>query len=349
MKQNSENHIAYDLLTKYLLGEANAEECALVERWLEVSEENQKEFWHLKRIWLKSEPFDNKKTQFDVDKAWNKLHARIHSEKKDAKTYKLTPSLESKDRVLWKNWWKIASVLVLAVGLGLIYKFTSNQNPTAPTLVAISTQENILQDTLPDGSIIRLNQYSELSYLSNFAKNDRKVVLSGEAYFDVAHDGSKPFVIDAGDAEVRVLGTSFNVRAIPEEEEVSVVVENGKVRLSSQIKKDQKTELIAGEKGILNQKKQKVEKTLELDPKELFWHNRTLVFNRTELFQVIQTLNDLFDTEISTENKNILDCRLTATFKNEPIGEILNVIAATFELEVMVENEKITLSGRGCD
>ena len=85
---------------------------------------------------------------------------------------------------------------------------------------------------LPDGSKIFLNRNSEFSYRSNFGKHRRDVKLTGEAFFEIAPDASKPFIIDAGKAKVKVVGTSFNVITNNSESAVEVFVKTGKVMLS---------------------------------------------------------------------------------------------------------------------
>ena len=86
---------------------------------------------------------------------------------------------------------------------------------------------------MPDGSTIFLNRNSEFSYRSNFGDRSRNVILTGEAFFEIAPDASKPFIIDAGNARVRVVGTSFNVITSNSESAVEVFVKTGKVMLSS--------------------------------------------------------------------------------------------------------------------
>ena len=100
-----------------------------------------------------------------------------------------------------------------------------------PLLQTSENQKN-LQVTLPDGSNIYLNRNTILSYQKNFGRDDRNVTLSGEAFFDIAPDTEKPFIVDAGKASVKVVGTSFNVITNNHDSAVEVFVKTGKVMLS---------------------------------------------------------------------------------------------------------------------
>ena len=127
-----------------------------------------------------------------------------------------------------------------------------------------------------------------------------------------------------------------------------MLVVSGKVQFSDTKSSNKSLELVAGDKGVLNRNAKSLEKEEQKDPEELFWMNRTLIFNRTALFQVVETLNHLYGTKIRIDNQNIDQCKLTATFKNQPIAEIIEVVATTFELIVIEDNGQLILEGEGC-
>ena len=123
--------------------------------------------------------------------------------------------------------WAVAAsiVLLIAAGAGLWLRPTVFTAPAGERLMA----------TLPDGSTVELNSGARLSYIRTFGGRTRTVRLTGEAFFDVAHDAQKPFIVETFNAAVTVLGTRFNVRAWPNDptRETTVVLEEGQIQLAS--------------------------------------------------------------------------------------------------------------------
>jgi ferric-dicitrate binding protein FerR (iron transport regulator) len=171
--------------------------------------------------------------------------------------------------------------------------------------------------------------------------------LKGEAYFDVAPDTSKPFVIEAREATITVLGTAFNVKALEEDMAVEVLVEEGIVRLANPDNTEH-VDLHVGEKGLYIRENQEVKKETDLDPESLYWLNKTLLFRDTKLSAVFETLERLYEVNIRAENDTILNCTLTAKFRNEDVDHIISHIATIYELQVDREDDNFLISGNGC-
>ncbi len=205
-------HIAPDeLLVKYLAGEASADESAEAELWIGASDENREYFGHFKIIWDESQKLA-RDSNADENAAWNRFRERVQKE------YIAT----SKTKYNFQ-WLKVAAIIVLVSAAALIVPyffkrgdsrtaFLSANNPPVKLLTS-ATANNTRVDTLPDGSIITLNKYSSLKYPEGFKGDKRNVELSGEAFFNVKHDQSKPFVINVNDVLITVMGTSFNVKS----------------------------------------------------------------------------------------------------------------------------------------
>ena len=160
----------------------------------------------------------------DVDKAWEKLNERIEAAERPVipLPVKRTPFLSTFAR--------IAAMVIIIAGAGwLLFEVAA---PQKITLTSDSDQKNI-EVLLSDGSTVFLNRNSSLTYPKNFRSGTRKVSLKGEAFFDIARDEEHPFIIDAGKAKIRVLGTSFNVITENAENEVEVYVASGKVMVTS--------------------------------------------------------------------------------------------------------------------
>lgn len=161
----------------------------------------------------------------------DKLFARIkeQTQGKEETQGKETP------RTIRMNPWKWAAAIVLPICIAFFtyYLVDSSQTVGAPFIVKADKGDKATIE-LPDGTNVVLNSASQLSYLNNFGENVRRVQLNGEAYFKVAHDEKRAFIVQVGDLEVKVLGTSFNVSAYEDAKDVTVVLLEGKVGVYAQ-------------------------------------------------------------------------------------------------------------------
>jgi len=225
-----------------------------------------------------------------------------------------------------------------------------NQAPNVFNQI-ISAENQVLNEfVLPDGSVVALNSNSQLQFPKKFRGNTREVTIIGEAFFDVKPNPEKPFVINAGKAQVKVLGTSFNVSAYPETETVEVVVKTGKVQvvnnLGESLNNESEVFLSPGEKSILFNESNILQKTENLDPNYLAWKTHDLIFNEVPLIEVVQCLEKVYHVQIQLSEPELSDLLLEAHFDKKPIDFILNVVRLTFDLNLLEENKQFTLSRR---
>ncbi|MDA3890995.1 MAG: FecR domain-containing protein [Salinivirgaceae bacterium] len=339
------SHIDETQLMLFLLGEASAEQTQQITKWLLESEENQKELDLLEAIWAESSKLTPNPVAVDVKGAWGSMSLRVDNfeEQQINKIGKVRTLNQKIARISFRA----AAILVVAIG---IFKFIID--PVLPVeQMAFSASSEVFKGTLPDGSKVALNLNTKLSYPKRFKQGTRKVKLEGEAFFDVAHNHKKPFIISAGDANIRVWGTSFNVKA-NKGDDVEVSVSTGKVQLFKVDSVSGDTAsifLTAGQKGILPSRTSKPEKLDEqVEPDEMFWMDSTLVFQQIELNKVISTLEKYYNVNITIENRMALTCSYTATFSNADIEDILEMMATTFNFQLLSENNSFVLKGNGC-
>jgi transmembrane sensor len=189
-------------------------------------------------------------------------------------------------------------------------------------------EKNIVVN-LPDGSKISLNRNSELSYRENFGKKNRNVKLTGEAFFEIAPDASKPFIIDAGNAVVKVVGTSFNVITNNSNSAVEVFVTTGKVILSD------RTGLrsLDLEPGYVGKMDSKISgKTRNDNPNYLSWNTGLLVYERQKLDVVFNDLKRVYNMDIVADDPEILENPWSSPIDNETQDTIIRLICASFNL-----------------
>ncbi len=327
-------HIDDDLLVKHLIGETDAEENVLVEKWLEASDENKAEYGRMQKTWEST--LNAHQKIIDTEAAWQKLTARIDAFEDEKE---IQPIVRSLNRPKWS--WAAAAVILALVGLFGIFQYFSGQE------VAVKTDEMLVEQSLPDGSSVALNAHSELEYDKNFDGDKRKVTLKGEAFFEVQPNAAKPFVIDAGLGQVKVLGTSFNVEA-REGSNISVHVVTGRVQLSLP-ESNADTALVileAGETGIIDHKSKRVFKESPMYDDALFWLNKKLVFNKVPLPRVFEVLEKNYKLQFSAYDATVEECLLTARFEKESIESILEVISATFNIQFVVQGESIQVNSQ---
>lgn len=316
-------HINEDLLVKHLLGEASEAEQVAVSEWITASEDNRKHYEQFKTIWDESKKLQATSTVNEED-AWERFQQRVS-------TGQRPKTIELPKRSM--NWMQVAAILVVMIGCMWLINFLVNGNRV--TLVADNT---VITETLPDGSVVTLNKSAELKYVKDFEGKTREVQLEGEAFFDVTPNKNKPFVITANGVKVTVVGTSFNVKSSKEVTEV--IVETGRVEVA---KKKSSVFLDPSEKATVYKNKPDPVKEENLDALYKYYRTKTFVCNNTPLSRLVEILNDAYGANIEIAREQLKTLPITATFKEETLDNILEVISETFGIKVEKKENKIVL------
>jgi len=313
-----------DLLIKYLLRETSPEEDLALSQWLAEDPENRKEFERFELIWKESKNLEQKST-VDPDAAWLKFKEQIPASAPEPVIRPISKKL---------GWLRIAAVLFIIAGAWSFYQFLGQNGYDT-----ISSGQMVRTEVLPDGSKVTLNKNAVLSYKKDFTGNLRSVKLEqGEVFFDVSPDKSRPFVIDADQVNIRVLGTSFNVKKNSELTEV--IVESGLVRVSL---KDQQIELKKGEKVLIKRTNGVLNKELSSDYLYNYYRTNVFVADNTPLWRIVEILNEAYQVKIEIADPKLRDLTLNTTFKDESLDTILHIISETLRIKVHKEGEKIIL------
>lgn len=325
-----------EIIAKYLAGEANAHDRAILEEWKSQSASKLREFEQFSKLFEESSTLKNS-IPVNTDKAWNRVKEAISREKKST-------LISIKFNPYQSFFLRIAASLILIAGIAFtIFQLTSNPEDI---LYSVSTDDSVKVELMPDGSSISINRNSTLAYSINRFNKERVVKLKGEAFFDVIHDETKPFIVEASDLKIEDVGTSFNVKAFEGSETVLVSVLTGEVKITSI--NNQSIFLIAGEEASYNVQSKVISKMAMISPNISSYANRVFIFENTELNIVMNVLNEVYDVKLGSENDSLLKCRITVTFDNESIDEISEVLAETLGLKIKKENNKIILIGNEC-
>jgi ferric-dicitrate binding protein FerR (iron transport regulator) len=286
----------------------------------ELLEFRQEDHLSTEKKWNEMGKMENNK-KIDADKAWNNIYSRIEENGLLTKTNRI----ESRYRM--QMFLRIAAATLIIIGLGATILWLTDTSLSGKIIATTNSTERNIEVSLPDGSKVYLNRNSELSYSKNLRQNTRNVTLKGEAFFDIKRDPSKPFIIDAGKAKVKVLGTSFSVITNNSKNEVEVFVRTGSVMVTDN-EGSQNLVLDPGYIGILDSKS--ATKTINENPNYLSWNTDLLVFDKKPLSGVFTDLKKVFDIDIVADDPDILNIPLTTTFEKEPQDTIIRVICSTF-------------------
>ena len=316
-------HITDDLLVKYLLGEASPEEAGAVEAWAGESRENQQYLAQLRRVWETSRRLAPA-MKVDEAAAWQRFKSRVEKEQ--------PPVRQPRPGYAWM---RIAALFLLVAGAVLFF-YLSGEDAPVQTLTLQAWQEPVT-DTLADGSVVTLNRNSSLVYPEQFAGGQRAVALRGEAFFSVAPNKNKPFLITVNDVTVKVVGTSFNIRS--QNGTTEVIVETGVVQV---IRQNKSIEVKPNEKAVVK-KNSAMYKSAETDQLYTYYRTREFVCDNTPLWKLVAILNEAYDANIVIGKDTLRNLRLTTTFNNEPLDRVLDIIRATFDITVVRQNNQIIL------
>jgi ferric-dicitrate binding protein FerR (iron transport regulator) len=323
------------LIQKQLTGDITPHEQSLLDGWL-ASADNQRVAKRIQKAWTLSEGF-SQDVDLDLEADFQKIENKLGGHwQQEAKIRTLIPR-----RVLLR----VAAVILLLI----IGRFAWENFVATDVVYALATTTDQPSDApieLLDGSKVWLNAETKLTYFTTPVKNERRVKMEGEAFFEVAKDASKPFVVETPSGEVTVLGTSFNVSE-KTVGHVAVAVATGKVELSPK-GSDSAIILLPNEKGIYNADNSELIREDSKNLNELAWRTKKLVFDNTTLSSAISTIQDFYHVSIQIENKDLENCPLTATFDNKPIGTVLETLTTLLgaESEQLATGEYVLKGGK---
>ncbi|WP_128545129.1 FecR family protein [Larkinella soli] len=197
---------------------------------------------------------------------------------------------------------------------------------------------------LSDGSRVRINSASRLSFPERFGRNERKLALNGEAYFDVKRDPARPFTIALDDLKVKVLGTSFNIRSYAEDDEIVITVHSGKVSVDIAGRPESPVILTKNQQLTFHKKTDQYQITSVDAGQESIWVDGALQFGNTPLEQVERTLERWYNVEVVIQDSTMYGSSFTGKHRNESLPAILESLCFAMNARYEIDGRTVTIS-----
>ena len=314
-------NLRYLLIIRYLQNELKEEEKSKFEQWRSASSENEKHFQEVKFIWQQSKSaaaFESE-VSVDIDAALANVHRQL------PQTAKVVNF--NRRRLL-----RISAAAAVAFLVSLFFLFPSS----TPDLIVVTTSDSEQkQVTLPDESIVWLNENSQLTYPESFEKKTREVRMIGDLVFEVTPNKQKPFIVKSQELAVEVLGTKFNVSS-PKLNNTNAFVHvlHGKVKVQRDDLSGNPVILGAGMSAVLD-KKNALSLTEDFSVNRLFWLNKELQFDHSSLKEVFADLEYIFKVKLEIENPKMLECEFSGKFDDSiSIEKLLDMMTVIFDAEI---------------
>lgn len=247
-----------------------------------------------------------------------------------------------------KFYWRqiAATVAFFIMGSLSLYLYVDNRNITllADRIMEVKVGKGErVSITLPDGTAVKLNSESILSYKQDFGKKDRRVSLSGEGYFEVQKDTQKKFVVNTEFMDVEVTGTSFNVYAYSNKDMMEMALVQGSVTVSSVHPPFEKINVIPNEKVIYDKKTGKMKKITSSNILETAWVSKELVFRSEPLEEVLKRVGRKYGVFFDVTDSSFIKDTYTGVFDKEEIEEVMNILKIHYGFDYRIKGDGIQL------
>ena len=241
---------------------------------------------------------------------------------------------------------KIAAAVALILAVSVIARnYVVAPTETLETVYFEKSNPRGVKSTvmLPDGSTVKLNSESNLRYEEDYKRGERKVYLRGEAFFEVAENREKPFIVYSGNISTTALGTSFNVRAYPEDDLIEVYLLTGKVEVKNV--DDQTNLTLLPEEGARFDMRNNILSSFETEFDHILaWRFGKLVFEKADFPEVLKRLERWYNVEFTVNGSPQSSWSLTGEFQNESLENVLRGIGHTTDYDFTISDNKVTIN-----
>ena len=301
-----------ELLPRYCEGLATEEERLQVETWMDESEENRRMAKQIHALYLATDTV-HIMTKVDTEKALTKVKSRMTGNRQRKTTW-------------WEWAQRAAAVLFIPLLVTLMVQHWGGSEQELAQMMEVKTNPGMMTSlTLPDGTLVFLNSESTLSYPSRFDSDTRNVTLQGEAYFEVAKNPEKKFIVSTShQSQIEVLGTHFNVEVYEKEDRIAATLVEGKIGfIYSSDNGSKKVLMDPGQKLVYDTRDSKVQLYATSGESEIAWKEGKIIFRNTPLEEGLRMLEKRYNVEFIIKNDRLKGDSFTGTFTNQRLERIL--------------------------
>lgn len=307
------------------------------EKQQHITDKNESGFSNLtdEELWVSSAVADDTQ-QYDVDQAFERFRNRTGLDRSGKQSY------------MWYRTWSVAAVAIVLLGLITVTAYWQGSRQIQSNFSDIVVEAPLgskTKLTLPDGSTVWLNAGSKMVYSQGFGVSDRRLAFQGEGYFEVEKSDEMPFLVQTHDVNVTVVGTKFNFRNYPEDEEAVVELLEGKVALENQLKEEAVRYLSPNEKMVLHKATGEMDITSAKVKEATLWTENFLLFDEDLLPDIVRELERSYHVQIEIENEDLKQTRFYGQFNQleQNIYDVLDMLSETGKLKYHEEGKVIYL------
>lgn len=311
---------------------------------------------------LIDEVMSNIKTNVDGTPGEEEIEVQLDALWKRINRQQQSPVVTRKSLFGYKSWIAAAAVFIAVVTAGTTayYKDNGLAKDTGQYRTITAAYGHTSRVVLPDGSVVKLNSGTTITYPVKFAADVRQVKLVGEAFFEVTKNPAHPFLVHAGNLTVRVLGTSFNVKAYQEDNDVETTLIHGKVQVVMDNEPDKLITLSPNEKltvakragntkiahlpGELKYKLQTVAVKPTDDIEEIAWLDRKFAFNNTSFENVAKIIERKYNVKMVFQQEQLKTELITGVFENEELSRALNLLHMSTPFHYEIKKDTVILT-----
>lgn len=318
----------------------------LINRYLEgsLSKEEEKEFERLKSL---GEIDPNELDDFEKIVEHTRQTEIPEFETRDFSfsARQSSPLQERNPKTGMRTLLKLAAVLILGISLGgiVMYSLFNKRDK----FVRVETKRgDKIHITLPGQNEAWLNSRSSIEYAESFKGTNRVITLKGEAYFRFSDTENSPIMVDCNQSQIICSHASLNIENDTLQNKVEIEVEEGWVAVTHPRFGDRQFIVEAGSKGVIDEM---VPVWIEANnnPNYLAWHTGKMVFNKTTLMEVAQTLTEVYDIPVDVIG-DVKYCFFTSQFNNENLKVVLRSIENAIQTQIRQERNSIIITGNPC-
>jgi transmembrane sensor len=318
---------------QFLNGEPLGEkEKDLLKQWMAQNDRNKNYLERLHKA-AKAKNLSEQLRSVDVDKNWTRFGQSIAKKTLQGTDYSFT-------RVDRFALYRIAAAVIFLLSVTAILYFSINRPDYS--IQQVNSGDRSTEINLSDGSLVLLNRGSSLSYPLKLNRKRREVLLTGEAYFDIAHKKNAPFYVQLDKLAVKVLGTSFTIKETVEGSTMVCVIK-GKVAFYEKDNKDNIMLLSTGQRGTFDPETGNFKQDTLDKASTFFWEEDKLIFKDQPLEEVFSQLEAVFDKRFVVVDEKILEEKLTAKFEGQEIDEILDELSILLNIQYHIAGDTVKI------